>query len=48
MKGRDALSAGEGADCVAKFGEQIPALEGVGISRDNEVQQGRVKGFTDE
>ena len=26
MKGRDALSAREGADCVAKFAKQIPAL----------------------
>ena len=48
MKGRDALSAGEGADCVAKFGKQIPALEGMGISWDNELRERKVRGFTEE
>ncbi len=32
MKGRDALSAGEGVGSVAKLGKQIPALEGMGRS----------------
>ena len=47
MKGRDALSAGEGADCIAKLGKQIPALEVIGISWDKEPQQRKVEGFAD-
>ena len=43
MKGRDALSAGEGADCVAKFGKQMRALEDVDISREVVLQQGEVR-----
>ena len=37
MEGRNALSAGESAGCVAKAGKQIPALGMMGRSSDEEV-----------